>query len=305
MESWYDDLDVIGALPPEERLAKLGEIGELPPDDELAPPQTFGGLGSVFRRGARAWEHTAHTFGYIPAAVTGDGAVDIVHAGMVQADEALRGASIKVTLDRLRIADYPGGGMHTVLLDFYAQNQVSTGVEHLHFNAQFKGMEGEGVAVLGYPIFIGLNVGSDGVVFKCFTVNVANDDDEALLSFLDSDVFKTGLRLAKVAQPAIAPFSEMACALTRSVAKRNRNVPVQNLYLGLDFSGLPLRAALASGSDVAVQIPESLTSVWDWSDWVYLPNSGQLVRRSAPDELLPQNYLVFSVSRVEEQEQDG
>ncbi|MEZ4527525.1 MAG: hypothetical protein R2941_16515, partial [Desulfobacterales bacterium] len=106
-------------------------------------------------------------------------------------------------------------------------------------------------------------------MFKCYTVNVKNESDEALLKFLDSDVFKTGLKLAKTAQPAIAPLSEMALGLTRSIAERNKNAPVQNFCMGLDFSAIPTQARLAEGSHIAVQIPEALQTMWDWQDWVY------------------------------------
>ena len=103
-------------------------------------------------------------------------------------------------------ASYPGGGLHRVLFDFYAQHQVPGGAEDLHFNATFRVREGEHAAVVGFPIFIGLNVGTEGVAFRCYTVNVANEEDERLLGFLESDVFKSGLRLATTAQPAIAPW---------------------------------------------------------------------------------------------------
>ena len=122
------------------------------------------------------------------------------------ADASLKNARIKITLDRLRVASYPGGGLHRVLFDFYAQNQVPGGAEDLHFNATFRVREGEHAAVVGFPIFIGLNVGTEGVAFRCYTVNVANEEDERLLGFLESDTFKSGLRLATTAQPAIAPW---------------------------------------------------------------------------------------------------
>ena len=161
------------------------------------------------------------------------------------------------------------------------------------------GREGEQVAVIGYPIFVGLNVGADGVALKCFTVNVANQEDEAFLGFLDSNAFKTGLKLASTLQPAIAPFSEMAVAVTKSIAGRHRNVPVQDFYMGLDFTGIATGARLASGSYLAVQIPETMQTVWDWDDWVYTPGNGQVVNKTDPTMLIPYNYVVFSVSRYE------
>jgi hypothetical protein len=56
-------------------------------------------------------------------------------------------------------------------------------------------------------------------------------------------------------------------------------------------------ARLAEGSYIAVQIPESFQTVWDWSEWVYKPTNGQIVNKANPTSLIPYNYLVYSVSR--------
>jgi len=122
----------------------------------------------------------------------------IRHAGNIKADHSLRGARVKVTLDRLRVADYPGGGTHRVLFDFYAQNQVSSNVEHVHFNVTCRVHQGEHAAIVGY---------------------------------------------------------------------------------------------------LAVQIPEALQAIWDWNEWVYDISKGQVIRRQDPLQLIPYNYVVFSVSR--------
>ncbi len=308
---WFDDVPVLGRMSPAQAAAKLHEIGEdetanallsrevrakgLMMGAEEGPWEMVKGL---FR--PRAWQHTAHAFGYLAPAPAGDEMLPIKNAGNIEPDSSLKNARVKITLDRLRVADYPGGGMHQVLFDFYAQNQAQDKVEHLHFNATYRVREGEHAATVGYPIFVGLNVGSEGLAFKCFTVNVRNDDDEALLSFLDSDVFKAGLKLATTAQPALAPFSEMALGLTKAIATRNRNVPVQDFYMGLDFSNIPTRARLAEGAYLAVQIPEQEQAIWDWSEWVYNPNTGRVVNRDDPKQLIPYNYLVFSVTRYQE-----
>jgi hypothetical protein len=128
------------------------------------------------------------------------------------------------------------------------------------------------------------------------TVNVKNDADEGFLDFLEGDVFKKGLKLATTAQPAIAPLSGMALAITKSISQRNRNVSVQDCYLGLDFAGTTHGARLAEGDYIAVQIPESLQRVWYWDDWVYEPRSGLIVSRSDPNALIPYNYVVFGIS---------
>lgn len=300
--SWFDDLPVLGKLPPDEAAIKLREIGE---NEAAATLETAQNEGVTFGPGwwwpfqDRAWQHTAHAFGYLASARPGNEPLPIQHAGNILADTTLKKDRIKIALDRLRVADYPGGGTHRILFDFYAQNQVPCNVEHLHFNATFRIREGEQAAILGYPIFVGLNVDVEGVAFKCFTVNVKNDADEAFLGFLDSDVFKGGLKLATTIQPAISLFSETALGLTKAIAKRNRNVPVQDFYMGLDFSNIPTGARLAEGSYLAVQIPESFQTIWNWNDWVYNPNNGQVVSRDKPARLIPYNYLIFSVSRYE------
>jgi hypothetical protein len=103
------------------------------------------------------------------------------------------------------------------------------------------------------------------------------------------------------AQPAIAPLSEMAYNLTRGIAKRHRNVPVQEFHMGLDFSRNPAGARLAEGAYVAVQVPERLQTVWNWNDWVLDRGSGQIVRRTDRSELVPYNYVTFGVTKYSEE----
>jgi len=303
--TWFDDLPVLGALPPEEAAAKLRQLGETEAAEALEEAETKEVVSYQITRKIRwpfstkPWQHTAHAFGYLAPAPPGSDPLPIQGAGAIAADPTLKNARVKITLDRLRVADYPGGSTHRVLFDFYAQNQVPGDVEHLHFNATYRVREGESAALLGYPVFVGLNVGTEGVAFKCYTVNVGNEADEAFLGFLESDAFKAGLRLASAAQPVIAPFSEMAFGLTRTIAARNRNVPVQDFFMGLDFSPIATRARLAEGSYLAVQIPETVHTVWDWNEWVYNPANGRVVNKDDPSQLIPYNYVVFGVSRYE------
>jgi len=302
-EQWFDDVPVIGRMSPVQAAKKLRELGayDIPEEpqehDEVGGPSPLGSWKSWWR--TKLWQDTGHAFGYIAPSSVSDQLVPIRHAGSIAADASLKGARLKITLDRLRIMEYPGGGTHHVLFDFYAQNQIAGDVEHLHFNATFKGREGEHAALVGYPLFVGLQVGQEGVAFKCFTVNVKNDQDESLLGFLDSDVFKAGLRLVTTAQPALAPLATMASGLARGLAGRNRNVAVQNFYMGLDFSNVSTRARLAEGSYLAVQVPEDEQPAWDWTLWKYSPANGSVVSATDPRQALPYNYVVFGVSRLE------
>ncbi len=295
----FADLPVLAALPPADAAAKLRELGEAAAADavaEAAPTKLkTTGLGDWWPFRDRAWQHTAHAFGFLPAA--GDPMIRGI--GEITADPTLRQGRIRIVLNRLRVADYPGGGSHRVLFDFYARNQVAGQAEDLHFNATYRVREGERAAIAGFPIFVGLNVGTDGIAFRCHTVNVKNDEDEAFLDVLEGDVFKSGLKLATTAQPAIQPLTGLALAVTKSLAKRHRNVSVQDFYLGLDFAGTAMGARLAEGDYIAVQIPESFQRIWRWSDWRYDPGSGLIVSATHPDQLIPYNYLVFGVSRYE------
>ncbi|HZZ80221.1 MAG TPA: hypothetical protein VFE62_17030 [Gemmataceae bacterium] len=308
----FDDIPVLAVLDPEEIAARLRTAGEAELGSRIAkklaePPSeaiSFA-LGSskmwwwpFADRETSVWLHAAHVFGHISPAPPGDGALPIRPAGAVQPDKSLKRDRINIRLDRLRIKAYPGGGVHRVLLDFNAQNQVAGATEDLHFNATFRVPEGEHAGVVGHPIFLGLNVGDEGVAFRCLTVNVKNDEDEALLGFLESGPLQRGLELAATAQPAIGPLSQLALALTKSLAKRHQNVPVQEFYLGLDFTDIPTGARLAEGSYVAVQVPDSSETVWDWSDWEYHRSKGQIVKKSDATKVIPYNYLVFGVSRA-------
>ena len=308
--TWFDQTPVIGSLPPEQAAGKLREVGEEEAAARLERAEETG--AQTFEIGRRKswwpfqdkpWQHTAHTFGYLAPASPGShgGLQPIRHIENISAHPGLRGARIKLTLNRLRIAAYPGGGLHHVLLHFFVQNQVPGKTEPVHFNATYRVREGESAGVQGYPLFTGLNVGHEGITLKCRTINVRNDQDEALLSFLESDTFKAGLHLVTTAQPVIAPFSEMAYGLAKTIAARNRNVSVQDFDLGLDFGTMPMQGRLAEGAYLAVQIPESFSAVWDWDEWVYLPARGLVVKRDDQQELIPYNYLVFGLSRYEGQ----
>lgn len=301
---WFDDMPVIGKQSPADAARKLRELGDDRTanilDATTAPGVTqrgtFAETLSVWPFRDRAWQHTAHVFGYLPPR-SGAKPVTPVSAADIDADTGLRGAKVKVTLDAMRVADYPGSGTHRILFDFYAQNHLDHTVEHLHYTLTLRVREGQAAAIVGYPIFLDLTVGGEGLCFKCFTVNVKNDADEAVLGALESDVLRNGLRLAATVQPAIATVSGFALGLTKAIASRNRNVPVQDFYLGLDFSDIASRSRLAAGSYLAVQVPDEALAAWDWDDWQYRSASGHLVSAAMPERLPPYNYVVFSVSR--------
>ncbi len=302
--SWFDNIPVIGNLPPEQAIIKLREVGEYEAAErlEMAEKRPVRGSEQGKKRWPfqdKLWQHTSHTFGYIPSRSGSHDPQPIRHIEAIDPDLSLRDACIKITLNRLRVASYPGGGMHRILLHVCAQNQIQGLTEPVHFNTTYRVQEGGSAGIQGYPLFVGLNVGHEGVTLKCRTINIHNDQDEALLSFMESDTFKAGLRIISTAQPVIAPFSEMALGLAKALATRNRNHAVQDFSLGLDFNTLPLSGCLAEGAYLAVQVPEKLHVAWDWEEWVYMPTKGRVVKRNDHQQLIPYNYLVFGISRYE------
>lgn len=283
-ESPYADIPLIGEMPDQALADLLDELGDkqtasqfrrassAPSREENTSDFEYKGIFET-----PAWKHTGHVFGHIGQPKEGQSTIPIHEVGRIEPDTSLSGKRLNVTLDYLRVANYPGFGNHTVLFDFFAKNQLPKETEPVHFNATYCIREGQQAAVKGWPIFIGLSVQDQGLALNCCTVNVNSSGDEQFLGFLDSDLFKSGLKLATTAQPAIAPLSAMAVAVTRRVLSSQRNRKVQDFYLGLGLSDEnPSGARLRTGSYVAVQVPESDVQTWRWSDWEFDRDSGKI-----------------------------
>jgi hypothetical protein len=293
MTQWFEDIPVAGALSDQAISDKLGErVATLATTSQERISNDR--LAFDWLVGVPAWRHTSHGFGFIPDGASG--LKVIKHVSEVESEPSLKDARLRVSLNGLRVADYPGGGIHRVLFNFFTRNQTDTGVEDVNFNATYRIREGENAAVLNYPIFVGVAPPETGLVVRCFTVNVKNDNDERFLDILESDTFKIGLYLAGTAQPALVPLSSLAVGMTRAIAERHRNVAVQDIYLGLDFGGVATGARLAIGSYVAVQMPAEFLRSWRWSDWSYHADSGQIV--NSEGQPIPLNYFIIGVSKV-------
>ena len=287
MSDPFGGIPLATALTDEQLSERLGEPIRSAPE---AVSTGGGRFGFTWLGGSPPWRHTSHSFGFIPF-----GAGVVRHVGEVEPDPSLKDARLRITLDGLRVADYPGGGIHRVLFNFFVQNRTATGVEDVNFNATYRVREGESAAVLNFPIFTGVVPRETGLVIRCFTVNVKNDNDELFLDLLESDVLRQGLTLVATAQPALAPLSSLAVGMAKAMATRRRNVPVQDVHLGLDFGGPATGARLAAGSYVAVQMPAAFQRAWRWADWSYDASSGQIC--NAAGELMPLNYFILGVSR--------
>ncbi len=320
---WFADLPVLGEFSLGEAAAALRDVG----DDETAsildlaqesadlldipqaehspifgnhsPDHTRSSIWWPFRD--RPWQFTSHTYGYLGPAQPGRDILPVHPISSAIATPELRNTRVKITLDRLYVAAYPGrdSDTHLILVHFFAKDQVSKKTEDVYFNFTCYAKNWEYAAIRNYPIFVGLKVGSEGLIFGGFTINVKNNQDEAFLKFLQSDVFKAGLHLTATAQPVLAPFLAMAKAVAEMITVRNRKRLVQKFGLGLDFGSLPTGAPLAEGAYLAVQIPRDIQTLWNWNDWVYHRGADQIVRRDDHQQIIPYNHFVFGISRYQ------
>jgi hypothetical protein len=294
---------VLGSMRPDEAIERLRAVGETSRAAAMEKDLKSGqvGLGGgFFGLGGppQPYDYTTHAFGYIRSNLTADRRVAILQAGAIGADKSLRKSRITVTLDALRVAKYPGSGEHQILFDFAAQNDTTAGKsESVHFNQTFRAKDEGSVAVIGYPIFIGLNVGNEGLAFSAATINVKSSGDDAIVSFFDSDVFKQGLQLTTGIQPALGPLTNITVGLWKWLLKRKENLGVQSFTMGLDFSAVVTRARLREGSYIAVQVPDSGL---DWNEWYYDPGSNHIRKRS-DNSVIPYNYIILGVSRYQKE----
>ena len=308
-ETWFDDIPVIGNLSPEEAVAKLVEVGEeetakaltARPTRVTTAPTDFGLPEDLLPFLDKPWLYTQHIFGYVNPSNSESTQLLIEDACEIEADTTPIDTPINITLEQMGVAKYPGGGTHCILFNFQAQTQILDSRQTLNITGTHQIQDGE-VAIINQPIFAPLYVDAEGVDFRCLTLNVKNQEDERALIFLESPVFRSGLALGTMSQPLILPLSHLAIGFTKMVAKRSQNVSVQKFEMGLDVSNISERPRLAEGFYIAVQIPENFKNAWDWEDWVYNPETGQIVEDSDRTELITYNYIVFSVSRHQESE---
>lgn len=248
----------------------------------------------------RAWQYTAHAFGYIAPDLPGQDLLPIHLASNIMPDRSLRSDRITITLDCIRVANYPGGQEHRLLFGFSGKNRLpGAASEPLYFNAVYDVQENGHVALLGQPIFTGLFIGPGGTFVTCDVIKVGNQSDIEFLDSLESYIHRNGLELTESHQPAIPILSSLLARITKSIA--HRNGLIQHFDLGLDFRNTPMGARLAEGLYLAVQIPEGRRKKWRWEQWAYDRSSGRVVNVADedPSNLIPYNYICFSLNRYD------
>ncbi|WP_308991614.1 hypothetical protein QLS71_006250 [Mariniflexile litorale] len=295
-KEWFSESEIIGNQTRDSILSKLMNIES---DEFISDIKNLNNneLLKNVENIKDVWKFTSHAFGFIPKTNTPMLDSNIINATTITPQENLKNSKIKITLDRLVAMDYPGKGEHNVLFDFYVKNQVQGENEHVHFNQVYRITEGQQAGISGYPVFSDLNVGKEGIDFKCYTINVENKNDKKLVGFLEGDLFSSGLKLLDKINPVTPILSGFAKGFTDQIKNRNKNIPVQDIYLGLDTEkGITTRAKLAEGSYIVIQVPN--VNTWDWSNWKYKSSIGQIVSKTDETKGPQFNYFIFSVSKM-------
>jgi hypothetical protein len=256
--------------------------------------QTPGGQGFLSSGGA--YRSSGFVLGFIEPSAGADVTIPILPASLVQADQSLKSQRIKISLDKFFVHEYPGSGEHAILCEFAGKNQVAGEVEALRFALRTKVRDNASASISGYPIFLGVTVGSNGISFEGRAINVANSVDDVVLSALDSAAFKSGLSLIATAQPALKPFTKLAESVVKATLERKKNVQVHNFELGLDFGSNASSIRLRIGSYVVVQTDNPR---WDWSAYHWDRNTLSLQSMEGHNAPLNVNYMVFGVTRFE------
>jgi hypothetical protein len=295
----FSDIPLLGELPPEVVAKRLRDVDAIEQADAIerdlaAATRGAGEKAFLFWGAPCPYKFVAHQFGYVPPLAAGAQTADIQSVGTLEPDTKLKGQKLIVRLDVLRTFEYPGSGEHQVLVTCKGLAQIEDAAEPISFSKSYRSMDRARAALVGQPIFVGLEPGGQGIALQCSTVNVRSAGDEAFLNVLESAPFSKGLELVTTAQPVLKPFTEITFGVAKVLAKRSRNFLVQDFFLGLDFDPAGGGARLRTGSYVAVQAPSDPAITW--RDWVYSPNEGAIVLRSDPKVALPYNYLIFRVS---------
>jgi hypothetical protein len=295
----FPDVPLLGEQSPEVVARRLRDANAIAQADAIEADLQAAGVGQrafLWWGAPCPYKFVSHQFGYIPPLAPGAPSADVKPIGTLEPDASLKGKKLIVRLDVLRTYEYPGSGEHQVLVTCKGVAQIDNNAEPVSFSKSYRSKDLGRAAVVGQPIFVGLETGDQGVGLQCSTVNVRSAGDEDILNVLESQTFDNGLKLLTTAQPVLKPFTEMTVGLAKTLAKRNRNFLVQDFYLGLDFDGAGGGARLRIGSYIAVQAPSD--PAIDWRDWIYSPNDSAIVLRADAKVSLPYNYLVFRVGAL-------
>lgn len=305
-----DSFQILGEMTPERQERKLRELypEEAVSSSDRVAATSFG-LGDDVRDMVKElvsaevpWKYKGLQVGFVPS---GDHSTrEIAILPFVEAPRSphLMSVGLKVTLDRLYTANYPGSGTHHVMFRFSTSHSVDGGEqkEDVHYAAIYETQDGSAARKSGVTIFRDLSVAKDSLQMKVSMTNVKNQRDYAMLSFLKEPAFQQGLQLFKKVHPAVGQISTLAKTMFDVISDFDRkgNYGVFDFELGLHFDAASTHGRLAEGSYVVIQYPEKKPDM-DWSGIVFDTHNQRVIAKSEPEKPYPYNYVILNISAME------
>ena len=294
-DGWFDGIRAVGDLLPDEyndylRLVEDPSVEQQPGDRESAQTRRAFGFGEK-----KPFDYTGSQIGYIEDG--SDRELGIVDPREIASTRNLAGQRVTVRLTQALVVRYPGRGVHHVLMHLDAGDRGMSGTRY-QFSSTVRSGDATTPAIVGQVLFSGLPVDGDGLSIRLQTINVCSEDDEKLISALQSQVFQMGLDLVAAAGPVVLLLSTALGAIATSLASRAKNRPVHDglLALALDSSLIDL-PKLRLGTYVLVQAPAMFDGrVWSWRDYVYHRDKGAIVK-TGTDQAIPFNYVALGIAR--------
>lgn len=218
-DQWFGANDCLGDRKIEDIIRYLRTVDDAELADELVPAQIVADHDAyaLFQGKAPSrFVRVASICGFLPESGTGE----MTAVASASGDADLHGKPLDISLVGLHVARYPGRGTHTLLFDFGIEPRTKSGARVFHYSSRFEAKNGETVPVHGFPLFTGLKLSGDGLVFGFRTINISSSFNETLLDFLGHDEFKNGLSLATLSNPVLGQVSQMAVSLAGWLADR-------------------------------------------------------------------------------------
>ena len=251
----------------------------------------------------KPWKIKEHAFGFLDEKNRDENKIPIINALTMDADMSLKGKRVNIRVGNVNVERYPGlfGGVHNVLFEFSAKHSPDNEEaddEDIKYTQNYKLRNHGGGSKQGLSVLKGLRVPRNGLDFYLNTIYLGNESEEAIVDFLDSGIFNSGLELISSVNPVIKQVAGYATGITKYLVERKKNKIVQEIGLGFDFAGNPGVASLKKGMYLALQ-----TNLLDlnWAEWYYDTNNSLIKPYDAHVERLPKNFISFIISEFEEE----
>ncbi|MEQ8362033.1 MAG: leucine-rich repeat domain-containing protein [Cyclobacteriaceae bacterium] len=261
---------------------------------------------SACDRDVPPFKYSKHAYGYISN--TSTGVSNIVAASSITSDAALRNKRLNINMAFLRAYDYPGGGEHNVFFGFHGSTIGSTSVQtdtEYDYNRDFKVNEDDEAALRSVPVFNGLFIGRDGVLFQCDVINVNNKRDERMTQIFQG--IRSGMDIINITQtnPAVGMVGDVAEKALNIIQSGKRNVTVHKVELGLHFNNNGVDLQLREGSYIILTVPPCLNNApftFDWSKYKFDKTNGNFTDAAGTPISLKFNYVVFTITKAVQQQ---